>query len=75
MMCTAACPSRAGETQGGVGLGLRDWSNRCGIESTRFHGPNVVISKVVRKVSDVEAVQRMATVQDVLLMLVVVLGS
>ena len=39
--------SSAGVSQGGVGLVTREWTNGWGIESTRFHGPNMVSSEIV----------------------------
>ena len=47
MRGAAACPSRAGVSQDGVGLGLQDRLNRWGSESTRLHGTNVVSCEIV----------------------------
>ena len=44
---SAACPSSAGGAQVGVGLLTRERPNGWGIESMRFHGPNVVSCKIV----------------------------
>ena len=35
-------------------LVLQDWPNRWGIDSTRFHGPNVVSCKIADHKDDVE---------------------
>ena len=40
--CSAARSSSAGGAQGGVGVVARERPARWGIESTRYHGPNVV---------------------------------
>ena len=44
--CSAAQPSSARGSQGGVGLVRRERPVGWGIESTRYHGPNVVICEL-----------------------------
>ena len=41
--CLAAQPSSAGGSQGGVGLVTRERPVGWGIESMRYHGPNVEV--------------------------------
>ena len=41
------CPYSAGVDHKGIGLLKRERPVRWGIESTRYHGPNVVIYKMV----------------------------
>ena len=51
MKCSKAHPSSAGGVQGRIGLVTRERTDRWGIESTRFHGLNMVIwDKVTRPV-------------------------
>ena len=45
--CLVARISSAGGAQGSVGLVTREQPDEWGIESTRFHGPNVVSCKIV----------------------------
>ena len=44
--CSAACPSSARLDKGGVGLVIRERPVEWGIDSTRYHGPNVVRCKI-----------------------------
>ena len=45
--CSKAHPYRSGGSQGGVGLVTREHTNGWGVESTRFHRPNVVGCEIV----------------------------
>ena len=45
--CSAACPYSAGGYQGGFGLVTRERLVGWGIESKRYHGPNVVSCEIV----------------------------
>ena len=45
--CLEAQPSRAGGDQGGVRLVTRERPVVWGIESTRYHGPNVVSCELI----------------------------
>ena len=54
MRVNAVQPSHAGGAQDNMGLGLQDRTKGWGSESTRFHGPNIVIYEIMWKVSDVE---------------------
>ena len=47
VICSAARPSSTGGAQVDVGLVLQEWTNGWGIESTRFHGLNVVSCKIM----------------------------
>ena len=43
--CLKARPDSAGVSQGGVGPVTRERPDRWGVESSRFHGPNVEASR------------------------------
>ena len=45
--CSKAHSYSNGVAWGGVGLVTREWPDGWGIESTRFHGPNVVSCEIV----------------------------
>ena len=62
MMFPAVLPYCASTSQGGEGLGSKDWPNELGSETTHFHGPNVVSCKILWKLLDVEAGKGVATV-------------
>ena len=49
--CLAAWPSSAGGSQGGVGLVRRERPIGWGIESTHYHGLNVVICELVTRLT------------------------
>ena len=47
MTCLAERPTSAGGVQGSVGMVTRERPNGWGIESMRYHGPDLVICKIV----------------------------
>ena len=47
--CLAARPSRSRVDQGGFGMVTRESPIRWGVDSTRYHGPNVVSCEIVTR--------------------------
>ena len=47
MVCYPAVTMSTDGAQGGVGLVVREWLQGWSVESTRFHGPNVVSCEVI----------------------------
>ena len=74
MIGDAAHTFHSSVAQGHMGLGQQDQPNGWGSKSTRFHRPNVGNCEIIWKLSDVESVRGVATVYDMMLMVVVVLG-
>ena len=51
MNCLVVRPSISGGDQDGVGLVTREMPIEWGIDSTRYHGPNVVSFKIVTEIT------------------------
>ena len=49
--CLMICPSSTRGAQGGIRLVTREWAVRWGIESTCYHGPNVVSCEIVTRLT------------------------